>query len=189
MPSLRGMASLAHPASLVCDKFLLLRMANDKVLSPLYENEIYHIYNRGNNGENLFYKPDNYNYFLRQYDRHLSPYLETFAYCLLPNHFHLLVRIKSYKDFPKSDAIPQRDGIATKEIEPEHSTGEHFRRLFIGYAQAINKQQVRTGSLFQKPFKRKEVSNQQYFNQLVYYIHANPQTHGIADDFRDYPYS
>ena len=162
-------------------------MAANKSLSPLYENQIYHVYNRGNNGENLFYKHDNYSYFLQQYYFHLSPYLETFAYCLLPNHFHLLVRIKSYKDFPEQrEAISLRNGIS---IAPEYLASEHFRRFFIGYAKAINKQESRTGSLFQKPFKRKPVNDEHYFSQLVYYIHANPQLHGISDDFRTYPYS
>lgn len=62
---------------------------------PLEFDRYYHIYNRGNNRENLFRKPDNYHYFLQLYTKHIHPITDTFAYCLLPNHFHLLVRIKA----------------------------------------------------------------------------------------------
>lgn len=153
---------------------------------PLLENSFYHIYNRGNNGDNVFYTNENYRYFLSRYDYYLSDYLETYAYCLLPNHFHLLVRVKPYSNFPKgSNTIPERDGIAA----PELAASEQFRRLFLGYAQAINKQEGRTGSLFQKNFQRKEVSNPHYFSRLVYYIHANPQLHGVCNDFKEYAHS
>ncbi len=151
---------------------------------PLYSNNCYHIFNRGNNSENLFYKHDNYLYFLQQYDYYLSNYLETYAYCLLPNHFHLLVRVK---DFNKQK-IELKKGLKTL-TEPNEIVSELFRRLFTGYAKAINKQEERTGSLFQKNFKRIVVSNEFYFNQLIYYIHANPQRHGIVEDFKKYPYS
>jgi len=60
----------------------------------MFEGNFYHIYNRGNNRENIFFEENNYYYFLEKYDKYLTNYLETFAYCLLPNHFHLLVRVK-----------------------------------------------------------------------------------------------
>jgi hypothetical protein len=66
---------------------------------------------------------------------------------------------------------------------------EQFRRFFIGYSQAINKQEGRTGSLFQKGFKRIHIDSQEHLIYLVYYIHANPQNHEIVKDFRRYLYS
>lgn len=152
--------------------------------SPLYSNGCYHIYNRGNNSDNLFYKHENYRYFLQQYNYYLQDYLDTFAYCLLPNHFHLLVRVKDFED--KNPALKRGQKTLTGV---EEIVSELFRRLFTSYAKAINKQETRAGSLFQKNFKRKEVADEHYFSQLIYYIHANPQHHGIFDDFRDYPYS
>jgi putative transposase len=177
--------------------------------APLISGNYYHIYNRGNNGENLFYKHENYLYFLRQFNYYLNDYLDTFAYCLLPNHFHLLIRIKEFEHFPSltdlesvatderlsrfqntsmaiegRDSIPQRDGISQPQM-----ISRQFRKLFLSYAQAINKQQNRTGSLFQKNFKRKQVENEHYFSRLVYYIHSNPQQHEIHPDFTTYPYS
>ena len=82
---------------------------------PLLENIFYHIYNRGNNGDDVFYEARNYKYFLEKYDLYLSDFVETYAYCLLPNHFHILIRVKPYDHFPllsmPSDGIPSRYGI------------------------------------------------------------------------------
>jgi len=60
--------------------------------SPLLHDTYYHIHNRGVNGEYLFVQERNYDLFLRLYERHLSPVTDLFAYCLLKNHFHLLLR-------------------------------------------------------------------------------------------------
>lgn len=54
----------------------------------------YHIYNHANGDENLFREQKNYEYFLEKYKQHISPIAETIAWCLMPNHFHLLVKIK-----------------------------------------------------------------------------------------------
>jgi putative transposase len=148
---------------------------------PLYEGEYYHIYNRGNNHENLFYKSENYRYFLQKYNTYTGDYLKTFAYCLLPNHFHFLVQVKPYNEFPNERT--------KKDTLPELIVCEQFIRLFLGYAQAINKQENRIGSLFQKHFKRKEIRDQSHFTRLIYYIHANPQRHKLMNDFILYPHS
>lgn len=65
---------------------------------PLEHGQYYHIYNRGNNRENLFVEERNYLYFLKLYGQHIEPVASTFAYCLLPNHFHILVQIKEVED-------------------------------------------------------------------------------------------
>ena len=140
----------------------------------LENDKFYHIYNRGNNGENLFYTKENYNFFLRKYDEHLSNFLETYAFCLLPNHFHFLVRVNV------SHLINE------KHLDP---VSKAFQRLFTSYAKSINKQERRHGSLFEKPFKRIELKSENHLTNLVFYIHANPQKHGISDDFRMYPWS
>ena len=75
------------------------------------------------------------------------------------------------------------------ENENEHPASAAFKRLFTSYSKAINTQQNRHGSLFEKPFRRKLVTNTKYLTNLIFYIHANPQLHGIADDFRFYPWS
>ena len=61
---------------------------------PLEAHKVYHIYNRGINGTNIFYEERNYAYFLEKYAHYLHNWVDTFAYCLLKNHFHLLIRVK-----------------------------------------------------------------------------------------------
>ena len=70
---------------------------------PLEHETYYHIYNRGINGETLFREPDNYRHFLRLYDKYIEPVADTFAWCLMPNHFHLLVQIKGEEEIASSN--------------------------------------------------------------------------------------
>lgn len=149
--------------------------------------KFYHIWNRGNNRENLFYTSANYEYFLRMYAELLDPVLETYAFCLLPNHFHLLVQTRPFAVSPESITDSPTDETTKKNKSNPVSLA--FQRFFTAYSQAINVQQRRTGSLFQKPFKRLEVSSTQQLANLTHYIHTNPQKHGIIDDFRQYPWS
>ena len=135
---------------------------------PLYKNKLYHFYNRGNGKENIFFKDENYFYFLRQYEKYLADSVDTFSYCLLPNHFHLLGRIKT--DDP--DIV-----------------SENFRKFFISYSMSINVQEKRKGNLFQRGFKRKSIENEKYFYAAVYYIHANPVHHGLVRDLTKYNFS
>ena len=64
-----------------------------------------------------------------------------------------------------------------------------FSHLFNAYSKYINAKHNRTGSLFEKNFRRIEVNSPAYFKKLVIYIHQNPQTHGMIDNFRHYPWS
>jgi len=64
-----------------------------------------------------------------------------------------------------------------------------FATFFGTYTKAVNKAFSRTGTLFEGRFKRKQVSDDQYFAHLIAYIHRNPQIHGFVDDYRDWPYS
>jgi putative transposase len=146
----------------------------------------YHVYNRGNNREKLFYKKANYHYFLRRYNYYLNDFIETYAYCLLPNHFHILIKVREEIDLPGFENL---EGIDYKMEGLSNHISKKFSDFFNSYAKAINKQENRVGSLFQKPFKRIRVDNLKYFSNVLYYIHANPQLHGLINDFRNWPYS
>jgi len=149
---------------------------------PLQPDRYYHIYNRGNNRENIFLEERNYPYFLKLYAYHIEPVADTFAYCLLRNHFHLLVRIKPLEEQEKTRRV-----FETLRVCKDAS--QQFGDFFNAYAKAINKAYGRTRSLFQHPFGRIEVTSDAYFVQLVTYIHQNPQKHGFVADFRDWSYS
>jgi len=138
----------------------------------------YHIYNRGNNREDLFVEERNYTYFLNLYARYIEPVAETFAYCLLRNHFHLLVRIKSEGEI-----------VEIRKDSKAFGVSRQFSNLFNAYAKSINNTYGRTGSLFQHPFGRVPITCSSHFTQVVVYIHHNPQKHGFTTDFRDWKHS
>ncbi|WP_129678163.1 transposase [Candidatus Chloroploca sp. Khr17] len=142
----------------------------------LQPGSYYHIYHRGNNREHIFREERNYRYFLDLYTRHIHPIADTFAYCLMRNHLHLLVRMK---------AAPPPDQQASKLFKPSQS----FANLFNAYAKAINKAYGRSGSLFQERFGRIEVTTERYLSTLVVYIHRNPQKHGFVTHYSEWPWS
>ncbi|MDP2685721.1 MAG: hypothetical protein Q8O62_00770 [Aequorivita sp.] len=133
----------------------------------------YHIYNRANGNENIFASVENYNFFLRRYKKYLFPLVETFCYCLMPNHFHFLIKVRSDKELLEIEAYK----ISEKK---ELYVSKQFSNLFSSYTQAFNKQQGRKGNLFMRPFKRKEIQDEIYFRKLVHYIHHNPVEAGLC---------
>mgnify|MGYP001581916182 CR=1 FL=1 len=141
----------------------------------------YHIFNRGNNRENLFYEEKNYNHFLKLYGYYIEPVADTFAYCLMKNHFHLLVRIRDEEEIERLVKFQKLD----KSLKPL----QQFKNFFISYAKAINKAYNRTGSLFQRPFKQIEITSDTYFARLIHYIHFNPQKHRFTNDYTTYRHS
>ena len=161
----------------------------------LIPDATYHIYNRANGNDKLFLSDDNYRYFLEKYIEYVSPIADTFCYCLMPNHFHFLIRIKSEYEllgfFKSKEKVVY--GIKNSENEPtinlEKLLSGQFSNFFNGYAKAFNKKHNRLGSLFMHTYKRKKIDNTNYLNKLVLYIHFNPLEARLCKAFRDWPYS
>ena len=165
-------------------------MSNTKAI--LNSDSIYHIYNRANGNELLFKTEDNYRYFLQKYDSYISLIAETYCYFLMPNHFHFLVRIKGENDLTENfkDKIRKdnhKDQTGFKNLSGLVS--RQFSNLFNAYSKAFNKQQNRKGSLFIRPFKRKQVTDEQYLKKLVLYIHYNPVEAGLAKNPKYWKFS
>lgn len=135
---------------------------------PIISEQYYHIYNRGNNGEDIFIEEQNYPYFLELLKKHIVPVAHILSYCLLKNHFHLLINTKK---------------IENKKIS------QAFSNLFNAYAKAINKKYARHGSLFQRKFKRIRIDNEDYLRKLVVYINLNSVHHGFCEDYSKYKHS
>jgi len=151
---------------------------------PLENGKYYHIYNRGNNGIDLFYETENYNHFLRLYEKYIDPIAETFAWCLTKNHFHLLVYIKEANEIN----IAKLEYSSTAKPKTINAS-KQFSNLFNAYTLAMNKRYNRTGSLFEKNFKRKIVSSENYFQKLIFYIHNNPVHHRFTQNIIEYPWT
>ncbi len=140
----------------------------------------YHIYNHANGSENIFREEENYRYFLQQYGKHLEKVVETYAFCLMPNHFHLLVGIKEEevlrRTFPKFETL-------------EKLVSKQFSNFFSSYTQSFNKAFQRRGSLFMKNFKRIPVVDIQQWQETFLYIHLNPVKHGFTQKPEDWKWS
>jgi REP element-mobilizing transposase RayT len=151
---------------------------------PLEKGNYYHIYNRGNNSIDVFFDAESYYHFLRLYDKYISPIADTYAWCLLKNHFHILVylRLDNEIDFEKLEYSTIEN---LKVIEPS----KQFGFLFNAYTQAINKKFNRTGGLFEKPFERKLITSDTYLKNIIHYIHNNPVQHGFVKQMSLYPWS
>ena len=146
----------------------------------IFENELYHNYNRGNNRQLIFFKSDNYIYFLQKVRKFVLPHCDILAYCLMPNHFHFLI---------SSD----NRTVVTKPIGDQNRNilSEGIRNLLQTYTKAINKQNNSTGSLFQQNTKAKCLSkgSKAYDYICMHYIHQNPMKAKLVKKMEDWDYS
>lgn len=145
----------------------------------------YHIYNHANGNENIFINDDNYQFFLNKFNLYISPVARTYAYCLMPNHFHFLIQLK------ERNAIIDLFKLNTLDVELDMSkkVSHQFSKFFNSYTQAFNKYHGRRGSLFMQNYKRKGVDSEQYLKRLIIYIHQNPVENGFVDNLNDWKYS
>ncbi len=169
---------------------------NEKYLAPFEAGKIYHVYNKTNNKEKLFLNDENYAYFLKRTAVYINPYFDVFVWCLLPNHFHMMVRVKeesSIKKFLQSKVTEEMTKNDYKYLEHKITLNEflatQWQKLFTSYAMAFNKMYNRSGNLFYRPFKRIVLEDENHITQLAVYIHANAQKHKLVKDFRKYKWS
>ncbi len=173
--------------------------------APLLYDTYYHIYNRGNNRENIFIEERNYDYFLKLYEKHLAPVTDLFSYCMLRNHFHLSLKTKSEEEIIEHNktlkvSLSNKNLIGQTSLDNQVSSqtrkplgsqyiSQQFSNFFNAYTKSINTAYGRTGSLFQHPFGRVPITTERQFWNVIAYIHQNPQKHGFVKDFRDWKYS
>ena len=161
-----------------------------QVIEPFTYGNYYHIYNRGIDGCNLFREADNYEYFLGLYDKYITPIADTYAWVLMPNHFHLLVKVKSEEEITEALTTPDRvPNPVGGDVGKVGTPSQQFSKLFNSYAQAFNKRFGRHGNLFERPFKRKIIENEWYLKQVVLYIHNNPVYHRFCEHPMEYSWS
>jgi REP element-mobilizing transposase RayT len=143
-------------------------------------DEIYHIYNQGNNRESIFKTDKDYIEFLQLFRRFVFPHCKVLAYCLMPNHFHFEIYATEH-----SASIKKIGNIESSEL----SNG--FRLLQSNYAQSFNKRQNRSGSLFRQKAKAKGMSDgdSNYGYIAFHYIHQNPIKAKLVSKLEDWPYS
>jgi len=147
--------------------------------------QIYHVFNHANGWENLFQEPRNYHFFMEKMDRFLSPTIDIFAHCLMPNHFHLAVGIPEMKEL----ILRNKDFDGLNEEDAGKKISKQFSNLCSSYTLSFNNYYNRMGSLFKPNMKTKEVDNENSFCKLIHYIHCNPVHHGFVEKMEDWPFS
>jgi hypothetical protein len=103
------------------------------------------------------------------YKKYPGPFADTYSYCLIPNHFHFLIRIRVNGD--------------------EQEFVRMMRIWLIKYAMYLNRIRNRRGHLFTRPINRIKVTDEGYLKNIIRYIHLNPVKHRITLDYKNYTYS
>jgi REP element-mobilizing transposase RayT len=156
-------------------------MANKREI--LVPDGFYHIYNRAIADDKLFTNDLEYYLFLKTFFRYSNLIFNTYGYCLLSNHFHFLIKVRSEND------LNYHIGLYKDDKSRSNFLAQHLGNLFNWYATRFNKKHLRKGSLFIHSFQRKSVMDQEYLIQLLCYIHANPVKAGLCKNLGEWKYS
>lgn len=154
------------------------------------KNHVYHVYNRGNNKDRIFFNLENYDFFLKKIRQEWLRHCDILAYCLMPNHFHFMI-------------MPNEEGCKNVNLGGRESHLQHLSRTIgktlSSYTRAINKNRGTTGNLFQQKTKSKNITDTEidepvyqlndYLYTCFHYIHNNPVTAGMTIEPGDWPYS
>jgi len=144
-------------------------MPSKKIITPIEPGAIYHIYNRGSNYQKVFFQEKDYQLFLEKLKLYLSEFCSIYAFALLPNHYHLLLRVN---DETKASVFSMQ-----------------FTKFILSYTNKINRREMRNGSLFLSRFRRIKIEDENYLKRLVFYINYNPVKHGYTTDYKTYKFS
>jgi len=169
-------------------------------------NHIYHVYNRGNNSQQIFFSRDNYLFFLRKLKDYVLPFADLLAWCLMPNHFHLMLYTKNI-EIEISEQVTQ-----THQLTKKRSLNQSIAIILRSYVRAIQKQENVTGSIFQHRTKAicltdisgitpawfqtnygtsiNIINPEKEYPQVCFdYIHENPLKAGLVKNQADWEFS
>ncbi|MDQ6763951.1 MAG: transposase [Bacteroidota bacterium] len=154
------------------------------------QNEIYHIYNRGNDKQLIFFNDNNYIFFLNKIRKEWTKHCEILCYCLMPNHFHFML-------VPNEEAC--RDITLGDKESHLQTLSKAIGKTLSSYTKAINNQNQTTGNLFQKKTQTKCLSDlkspdnnftvNDYLLTCFHYIHQNPKQAGMVKELSEWRYS
>lgn len=175
------------------------------------KGHIYHIYNQGNNRQKIFFERDNYLFFLKKIKIHITPYANILAWCLMPNHFHLMVLLNHDNLWVNTEGFAHSEAPGNNSIK-QRSINQSIGIMLRSYTNAINKQESRTGALFRKATKAEclteingitpsfyntKLGTQIHLDKPEYqypqicfnYIHQNPVKANLAKNETDWEFS
>jgi len=140
-------------------------------------NFIYHIYNRSN--EKVFYSNENYLFFLKKMNELIKPNCEILCWCLMPNHFHLMIQATE----------KSAEFIQEKHREQTQILSKNIGTLLSSYTQAINKQVNRRGNLWAHNTEAVPIETLEYATNCLHYIHQNPKEAELVESMELWEYS
>ncbi|MEO8086271.1 MAG: hypothetical protein ABI763_05605 [Bacteroidota bacterium] len=165
----------------------------------LEADRVYHVYNSAVGSDKLFKESKNYHYFLRKYFDRITPFSETLAFCLLPDQFHFILRIKNNRALtsmwgPKIQKLKKIwNKIPDKETANylliNHLVIHEFASLFNGYVQAFNKMYQRNGTLLRESFRRDLIESDVELINKICELHNYPVLHGCVKRRADWKHS
>jgi putative transposase len=135
--------------------------------TPIVPGRYYHLYNHANEGFDLFRSKENYSFFLQKYKKYVHPIADTYSYCLMPNHFHFLIRMKTENDNNRLRDSESPQKVITNAI----------KNWLISYTKSYHRVYSTRGNLYYQKIRRKEVRDEEYLFTLISYIHMNPLKH------------
>lgn len=147
---------------------------------PLLPSHSYHLFSRAVGSEKMFLNTENYLFFLQKLKQHTASVCQLYCYSLLPNHFHLLVRIKD-----EGDIISYFETIKKTSYQPllrniSDFIMERFSNCLNSYTKAFNKVHQRKGALFMDYMKRSIVNDVSDLTAYIWYIHKNAVHHQLV---------
>ena len=174
------------------------------------KGQLYHIFNQGNNRQRIFFERGNYLFFLKKLRTYILPYTDILAWCLMPNHFHLMVLVNEVELTVERASV----GVARSDADAirQRTINESIGIMLRSYTNAINKQQNRSGKLFREKTKAECIScsngvkpsfysvdgvpqidmqlpEKQYPQLCFDYIHQNPVKAGLVKNTIDWEFS
>jgi putative transposase len=165
--------------------------------APFDFDQHYHMLFRSIDGIPLFKTENEYFFFLEKWKRFTDPVFVTWAYSMLDNHAHLIVKVKQLEEVletlnaltPEAKTKIIRQFLKTKEPSLIGRVIERqINSFMVSYVKTYNSIFERKGGLFQRPFRRSIISNEAHLQQTIVYAHANVQKHGLLGDFRLHPH-
>ena len=155
---------------------------------PIQVNAVYHLFSRAVGNEILFRNDENYRYFLLKLKQHTNDVCKVYAYALLPNHFHLLVKIEDEKEVIKCYEQKKNKLFNVVNDSISDFIMERFSNFLNGYTKAYNKMYARKGALFLDYLKRSKAIDNFDFTAFIFYIHKNAVHHGYTNKIGDWKF-
>jgi putative transposase len=169
---------------------------SDTLKSPFLPNNYYHIVFKAVDEIRLFKQARDHNIFLERFNFFTADFIDTWAYCMLNNHVHFIVKVKSKEEIIKNvlAIVDEKRTLSmqkfltnsNEEIFLDEMIERQMNRFMVSYVNLYKRNYNHHGGMFQSPFKRLAIHDESYLQQAIIYVHANTVKHNLPYNFKDY---